>query len=58
MEAGGRWKKGGEKVKDEEEKEDKKRGGQMSHNSEKIAAITMNVEALCNPCQGIVQQCV
>lgn len=28
-----------------------KEGGDMGHKSEKIAAITINVEALCNPCQ-------
>lgn len=51
----GKWerKKGDGKVEEGREKEDKEEGGQMSHKSEKIAAITMNVEALCNPCQGI-----
>lgn len=38
-------------MEDERGKEDKEEGGQMSHKSEKIAAITMNVVALCNPCQ-------
>lgn len=48
---------GGKKEKSEErggrEREEEKEGGEMSHKSEKIATITINVEALCNPCQGI-----
>lgn len=47
-----------QKGKEEKEEEDKEEGGHMNHKSGKIAAITMNVDAQCNPCQGIRQQCV
>ena len=36
----------------ERKREEDEEGGEMSHKSEKIAAITINVEAVCNPCQG------
>lgn len=52
-----RWRSGrrkGEGRKAEVEKrEEDEEGGEISHKSEKIAAITINIEALCNPCQGI-----
>ena len=47
----GRRKREGRKA--EEEKREEEEGGEISHKSEKIAAITINIEALCNPCQGI-----
>ena len=50
---GGKAKGGGGRGREED-----KEGGKIRHKSEKIAAITITVEALCNPCQGMKQQCV
>lgn len=45
MEVWERKKQGGE-VEDEE-------GGEMKHKSDKIAAITISIEALCNLCLAV-----